>query len=150
MFAPGDADNRRAPGYGADNGWSSSPRLVALASAMSRLLAASNGVTEALTRHDRAALEASNELSGSLVAEVGDLAVSLTEQERLDLGLTPIPRLREQLAATARRNAFLIDEAWAVDAALMRLILGGGKTGQDAVGTGYGSTPGPAYVDRGA
>jgi hypothetical protein len=150
MFTPGDADYRRAPEYGTDNDWSSSPRLVALASALSRLLAASNGVTEALTRHDRAALEASNELSGSLVAEVGDLAAALTEQERLELGLTPIPRLREQLAATARRNAFLIEQAWAVDAALMRLVLGGGKAGQEAAGSGYGSTPGPAYVDRGA
>jgi hypothetical protein len=150
MFAPGDADYRRAPGYSADTGWSPSPRLVALASTLSRLLAASNGVTEALTRHDRVALETSNELSSSLVAEVGDLAVGLTDQERLDLASTPIPELRAELAAAARRNAVLIEQAWAVDAALMRLILGGGKTGQDAAGTGYGSAPGPAYVDRGA
>jgi hypothetical protein len=81
---------------------------------------------------------------------VGDLAVGLTDQERLDLASTPIPELRAELAAAARRNAVLIEQAWAVDAALMRLILGGGKTGQDAAGTGYGSAPGPAYVDRGA
>ena len=47
MFAPGDTDLNRA-GYRAEGGWAQiSPRLVALASAISRLLAASDGVTEA-------------------------------------------------------------------------------------------------------
>jgi len=150
MFAPGEADHRRAEGYRAETGWAPSPRLVALASALSRLQAASDGVTEALTHHDRAALEASNELAGAIVAEIGDIAGSLTDDDRADLPDTSIPALRERLGVTARRNAVLIEQAWAVDAALMRLILGGGKTSPDAAGAGYASAPGPAYVDRGA
>jgi hypothetical protein len=150
MYAPGDADYRRAEGYRAETGWSPSPRLVALASALTRLLAAADGVTEALARHDRAALEASNERSSAIVAEVADIAGSLTGEDRSELGATSIPTLREQLGVAARRNAVLIEQAWAVDAALMRLVLGGGRTVPDPSGAGYASAPGPAYVDRGA
>jgi hypothetical protein len=150
VFAPGDADYRRAEGYRADVGRAPSPRLVALASALSRLLAASNGVTEALTHHDRHALEASNDLSDAIVVEIGELAGDLTDGDRAELATTSIPALREQLGIAARRNAVLIEQAWAVDAALMRLVLGAGKPAPDASGSGYGSAPGPAYVDRGA
>jgi hypothetical protein len=42
----------------------------------------------------------------------------------------------------------LIEQAWAVDAALMRLLLGLGKVGSDGSVGGYSSNPGPSYVDR--
>ncbi len=127
------------------------PRLVALASALTRLLAASDGVAEALTRHDRIALEKSNDLSTSLLNEVGQLADDLTDDERSWVDQSPIPALRDRLAVASRRNATLIEQAWAVDAALMRLILSGGRVGNErsAVG-GYDTAPGPTYVDRGA
>jgi len=59
-----------------------------------------------------------------------------------------IPGLSERLAAGSRRNAYLIEQAWAVDAALMRLLLGLGKVGADGAFGGYASNPGPTYVDR--
>jgi hypothetical protein len=144
MFAAGETDLVAS--------WSQlPPRLVALASALARLLAASDGVAEALTRHDRVALEKSNELSTQLLAQVGNLAGDLTDDERAWMPESPIPALRERLAVASRRNATLIEQAWAVDAALMRLVLSGGRLGgeQSPVST-YDSTPGPAYVDRGA
>jgi hypothetical protein len=151
MFAPGDADFASAAGSRVEIGWSQvSPGLVALASALNRLLAASDGVAEALTRHDRIALENSNELTSALVEEIGDLAESLTDEDRAGIRETPIPGLRSRLAAAARRNAFLIEQAWAVDAALMRLMIGGGRIGPDDSVSGYNTAPGPAYVDRGA
>ncbi len=127
------------------------PRLVALASALTRLLAASDGVAEALTRHDRIALEKSNDLSTSLHNEVGQLADDLTDDERSWVDQSPIPALRDRLAVASRRNATLIEQAWAVDAALMRLILSGGRVGNErSAVSGYEATPGPSYVDRGA
>ena len=127
------------------------PRLVALASALTRLLAACDGVADALTRHDRVALEKSNELSTQLLAQVDDLAGDLTDDERAWMPESPIPALRDRLAVVSRRNATLIEQAWAVDAALMRLILSGGRVGiERSAIAGYDTTPGPAYVDRGA
>ena len=150
MFAPGDADFGAA-GYRPEAGWAQiSPRLAALASALDRLLAASDSVAEALNRHDRVALESSNDLATSLVEEVGRLAGDLTDQERAELLSSPIPGLRQKLSNAARRNACLIEQAWAVDAALMRLMLGVGRVGPDNSVSGYNCAPGPAYVDRGA
>jgi hypothetical protein len=144
MFAAGETDFVAS--------WSQlPPRLAALASALTRLLAASDGVAEALTRHDRVALEKSNELSTALMAEVGRIADDLADDERAWLPETPIPALRDRLAVASRRNATLIEQAWAVDAALMRLILSGGRLGGErSTVSGYDATPGPAYVDRGA
>ncbi len=151
MFAPGDAEFASTAGSRAEIGWSQpSPRLVAMAAALTRLLAASDRVAEALTRHDRSALESSNELASSLVEEIGKLAGDLSDQERAEMTETAIPGLRMQLGAVARRNAYLIEQAWAVDAALMRLMLGVGRVGPDNSVSGYNSAPGPAYVDRGA
>jgi hypothetical protein len=59
-----------------------------------------------------------------------------------------IPALCERLAAGARRNAYLIEQAWAVDAALMRLLLGLGKVGSDGTIGRYAASSGPTYVDR--
>lgn len=151
MFAAADSDFAGA-GYRVDATWSQvSPRLVALASALTRLLAASDGVADALTRHDRIALERSNEISTVLLEEVGGIAGDLSDDDRYVLAESPIPGLRERLAVASRRNAYLIEQAWAVDAALMRLVLGGGRLGMDNPSvTGYETAPGPAYVDRGA
>ena len=151
MFAAADSDFAGA-GYRVDATlWQVSPRLVALASALTRLLGASDAVADALTRHDRTALDRSNEVSTALMAEIGHIAGDLSDDDRLVLAESPIPSLRERLAVASRRNAYLIEQAWAVDAALMRLILGGGRIGaENSSVTGYETAPGPAYVDRGA
>ncbi len=148
MFAPGDrefADS--AVGYRVSFG---SPELIALTTALSRLVSASDGVAEAVTRHDRLALVKSNEQADALVDEVNRLAATLTDDDRAMLAEFGVPALCERLAAGARRNAHLIEQAWAVDAALMRLLLGLGKIGADGTVGGYAVAPGPTYVDRGA
>jgi hypothetical protein len=66
------------------------------------------------------------------------------------LGEFGVPGLCARLADGARRNAYLIEQAWAVDAALMRLLLGLGRVGADGTVGGYSVPPGPTYVDRGA
>jgi hypothetical protein len=150
MFTAGEA------GFGGEGnrpelGWTEpSPGLAALASALERLVAASDSVAAALVGHDRTALENSNELASALVDEIGALAEALTEEDRADLPASAIPGLRQKLSTAARRNAHLLEQAWAVDAALMRLLLGVGRAGPDSTVGVYNPAPGPAYVDRGA
>jgi hypothetical protein len=148
MLAPGDRELASfAAGYRAGFG---SPGLSALTGALVRLLEASDGVADAVTRHDRIGLLRINEDAEQIVVAVNSCAAALSEDERSVVGQTGIPALCERLAAGARRNAFLIEQAWAVDAALMRLLLGFGKTNADGPVGAYTSAPGPAYVDRGA
>jgi hypothetical protein len=148
MFAPSDREFAgSAVGYRVSFG---SPELSALAAALARLVSASDGVADAVTRHDRLALVRSNEQADALVDEVNQLAAALTDEDRLMLGEFGVPVLCERLAVGARRNAYLIEQAWAVDAALMRLLLGLGKVGSDGTVSGYSVPGGPTYVDRGA
>jgi hypothetical protein len=146
MFAQGDLTPAGiAVEYRADFG---TPALSALTAALDRLIAASDAVAEAVRRHDRKALVSSNEQADALVGEVHRLNSALTDEERALLGAVGISALCERLGACGRRNALLIEQAWATDAALMRLILGLGKVGADGSIGGYSSNPGPTYVDR--
>jgi hypothetical protein len=148
MFAPGDREF--AGNAVAYRGGFGSPEVTALTSALSSLVAASDGVADAVTRHDRLALVRSNEQADALVDEVNRLAAALTDEDRMMLGEFGVPGLCARLADGARRNAYLIEQAWAVDAALMRLLLGLGRVGADGTVGGYSVPPGPTYVDRGA
>ena len=125
-----------------------SQELAALVSALSRLIAISDGVADAVGRHDRIALDSRNAQAEATIAEVNRLNAALSTEDRAMMTAVGIPELSEHLAAGSRRNAYLIEQAWAVDAALMRLLLGLGKVGADGAVGGYASNPGPTYVDR--
>ena len=135
---------------GAAAGFAGPPGAVALAAALGDLLVACRDVTDAVTRHDRAALEAANARSESILAEVGRLTSDLTSVDRPFLAELGVPGTCEALAATSRRNAFLIEQAWSIDAALMRELISAGTAAAAATTPGYGSAPGPTYVNRGA
>jgi hypothetical protein len=140
MFAPADRDfGRPSAGYRVDPG---SPQLAALVGALTGLTVITDEVTAAVQHHDRAGLERSNARAEELLAEVDRISSSLTEDERALIGETEVAALCERLAAGARRNAYLIEQAWAVDAALMRLVVGVGKEGA------YATEPAPTYMDR--
>jgi hypothetical protein len=144
MFAQGDRElSRYAAGYPVGLG---SPELNALTSALTALAAISDEVTLAVQHHDRPALEQLNARAEEFVAQVNSLAAALTDEDRALIGATGIAILCERLAVGARRNAYLIEQAWAVDAALMRMLVGIGKVGPD--GVGYGTVPTQAFVDR--
>jgi hypothetical protein len=146
MFAPGDNEFAgSAVDYRAGLG---SAELSALTSALSGLVAASDGMADAVTRHDRIALTTCNERAEALVEEVNRLRAALSNEDRAHLGDVGVRDLYERLDACARRNAYLIEHAWATDAALMRLLLGLGKVAADGSVGGYSANPGPSYVDR--
>jgi hypothetical protein len=146
MFAPGEIEFAgNAVSFRASF---ASPELSALTTALTGLVAASDGVADAVTRHDRIALTRCNEEADALVDEVNRLTAALTAEDKKLLGEAGVTALCERLAAGARRNAYLIEQAWAVDAALMRLLLGLGRVGPDGAVGGYAANPGPSYVDR--
>jgi hypothetical protein len=152
MFAPGGSELAGGDvGHRAGLDWPQlAPRLIPLVHALSRLVAVSDSVAEAVIRHDRRGLEECNERAALLLAEVERIAATLTPDERDLVDEAGIPALRERLAEASRRNAFLIEQAWAVDAALMRLLIGAGKNTSEGPASGYQAAQGPAYVDRGA
>lgn len=140
MFAPGgDRPSGYAPGYAGRPG---SPQFAALTATLAGLVDVSDQVAAAVRRHDRPALEAANARAEELLAAAAELGPMLTDDDRRLIGGDALSSLSDRLAAGARRNAYLIEQAWAVDAALMRLIMGVGKEGA------YGEEPAPAYVDR--
>jgi hypothetical protein len=146
MLTPGDGDFTRfstdqTVGLG-------SPDLNALAVALGKLLETSDGVAEAVTRHDRAALLEYNERADALLADVRRLTAALSDSDRALLPEMGVPALCRRLGAGSRRNALLIEQAWATDAALMRLLLGLGRVGPNGVPDAYSSGPAPTYVDR--
>ena len=141
MLAP-DGRARAAAAAGYEIG--QSPALVRLSRALEELTAASDEVTEAVTGHDRTRLETANAKAEKLVAEIQQLTAALSDDDRAMIRETGIKAICERLAVGARRNACLIENAWATDAALMRLIIGAGR---DSV---YATPASPAYVDRGA
>jgi hypothetical protein len=144
VFAPGDRElSGFAAGFRAGLG---SPQLSALTSALTTLADIADEVTAAVQRHDRPGLEAANARAEPLVGEVNRLSATLTVDDRALIGEAGIAVLCERLSVGARRNAYLIEQAWAVDAALMRMLVGVGKTGPD--GTGYGEMPAQQFVDR--
>ena len=127
-----------------------SPALSALTSALSALVTISDEVTLAVQNHDRLALISRNERAEGLIEEVNRIGGTLTDAERSMLADAGVPALVARLSAGARRNAFLIEQAWAVDAALIRLLMGVGRIGPDGTVGGYSANPGPACVNRDA
>ena len=123
-------------------------RLTALTSALSRLLSASDAVATAVQGHDHVGLLEANARSDALIGEINGLTAELTEDEREQLDEVGVTELCAQLASRARRNAFLIEQAWAVDAALTRLLASLGRINPDGFNAGYAAAPSPTYVDR--
>lgn len=126
----------------------SSPRVAAFAAALSSLLAATDAVADAVRRHDHPALIESNARAEAALAEVGRRGAGLGTGDRIDLEWAGVPALCDALHAATRRNAHLIEHAWVVDAALIRLIAGLGRSAPEGGVSQYGVAPSPSYVDR--
>lgn len=137
-----------------------SPRVASLVASMDELALATDDVASAVARHDHEALVAANERSNRLIEQVARHSARLTELDRPEAAAAGIVDRAERLREGARRNAYLIERAWATDAALMRLLAGLARRGGEAAeyaGAENGCAPGaygapsvPAYLDRGA
>ena len=130
------------------------PRATALTSALDELVEATDALTVAVERHDLVGLVAASDRAEVLTARVDSITAELGAVDRIELDGPRIAELTDRLAVGARRNAYLIERAWALDAATMRLLAGLGHDRPDALsvdrpGSGYQSSAAPAlYLDR--
>jgi hypothetical protein len=123
-------------------------RPTALVAALGELADATDSLTSAVERHDHASLVAANERAAALAARIGDLSAGLTDADRVRIDHARIGALRERIERAARRNAYLIERAWALDAATMRLLASLGRPAGDLPIHSYSPPPGPGYLDR--
>ncbi len=135
-----------------------SARAIGFMAALTELADACDALTAAVEGHELAALVGATERAERGAAQVGRLGGELDDGDRLDLDAGRVRQLGDRLAGSARRNAFLIERAWALDAATMRLLIGLAGGGIPAVGgdgalpagaAEYTRTPRPsAWLDR--
>jgi hypothetical protein len=119
-----------------------------LAEDLGGLAAACDATTTAVENHDLAGLVAANELAETLTERIRDRAAGLTEAERARVGTDRIRTLHERISRAVQRNAYLIERAWALDAATMRLLASLGRPHPDLPLHSYGPPDGPGYLDR--
>jgi hypothetical protein len=123
-------------------------RATALAGALSALADATDAVALAVRRHDHSALVEANLRADALLAAVGRTMAAVGPDDKHSLEAAGVGPLIERLGASGRRNAYLIERAWAIDAAMLRLLAGLGRQGVEGTAAGYGAPAGPAYLDR--
>jgi len=123
-------------------------RPTALVAALGELADATDSLTIAVERHDLARLVAASERAATLTAQIGDLSAGLTDADRARLDRERMRALRGRIDLAARRNAWLIERAWALDAATMRLLASLGRPTGDLPLQSYAPPPGPGYLDR--
>jgi hypothetical protein len=130
------------------------PRATALTAALDELVESTDALTVAVERHDLVALVAASNRAEVLTIRVDAIAAELGPIDRIELDAPRIAQLTERLAVGARRNAYLIERAWALDAATMRLLVGVGQERAESMpgerpGSGYVAAAAPAlYLDR--
>jgi hypothetical protein len=130
------------------------PRASALTFALDELVDATDALTIAVERHDLVALVAASDRAEVLTVRVDSIAAELNPVDRIELDGPRIAELTDRLAVGARRNAYLIERAWALDAATMRMLVGLGQERSDGLpgerpGSGYMTAAAPAlYLDR--
>jgi hypothetical protein len=120
----------------------------ALVEDLAELATSTDDLTAAVNRHDLAALLAANGRAEELVARLRARSGDLTDVERGRLDMVRVRVLQDRIDVAARRNAYLIERAWAVDAATMRLLASLGRPAGDGPGGPYAPPPGPGYLDR--
>ena len=129
------------------------------------LAAAGEALTYAIVAHDLDAIVAATRDAERLMARmareqaaVSRVAAGESPEEFDDMRQPPDPAvllLGARIGATARRNALLLEHAWATDAALLRLLATAARAEMDAAkGSGY-AHPNPdaqpaGWLDRSA
>jgi hypothetical protein len=121
---------------------------ILLGEDLADLADATDSMTSAVERHDLARLVATNERAEALAARIGELSGSLTDADRTRLDHGRMRALCERIDTAVRRNACLIERAWALDAATMRLLAGLGRVATDTPLHPYAQPSTPGYLDR--
>ena len=117
----------------------SAPSVALLTS----LADAGDALTRALVAHDHDAIVAATQDAGRLIAALAESSSSRNDA-------TPAARrLGERIATGARRNAQLLERAWATDAALLRLLATAARP-DAASGPAWAAAEPAGFLDRSA
>lgn len=119
-----------------------------LADELADLVEACDATTTALELRDLPGLLAANERAEALMDRIRERAADLNDVDRSNADTDPARILRERISRATRRNAYLIERAWALDAAIMRLLAGLGRPAPDQAIHPYAPPNGPGYFDR--
>lgn len=128
-------------------------RAAQLLGALIELADATDALTIAVERRDLPGLVAATDRAGATIPRIEQLTATLTPDERAELDPRHVAVLNERLAVAARRNAYLIERAWALDAATLRLLMSVGSTlgATDPTASTYAAPGAPAgWIDRSA
>jgi hypothetical protein len=114
------------------------------------LAEAGDALTAALVAHDLDALTAATRVAEELCAQID--AADARHPEPF-LTFAEHYALADRIAATARRNATLLESAWLTDAAILRLLASAAIEGDEPAGpyqTPAASTAPAGWLDRSA
>lgn len=131
-------------------GAASSNRTAAdadVASLLEALAEAGDALTDALVAHDLAAITAATRDAEALVGRLDRVEA---EPAGRHANRRAFADLAARIGASARRNALLLESAWATDAEILRLLATTALAQDDA---SYGPPPGTApagWLDRSA
>lgn len=119
-----------------------------LAEELGSLAAACDATTAAVEQHDLVGLVAANEQAERLTERIRERASALTDAERARVGTERVRTLHERIGRAVQRNAYLIERAWALDAATLRLLASLGRPDTELGLGSYAPPVGPGYIDR--
>jgi hypothetical protein len=117
------------------------------ATLLAALADASDALTGAIVAHDREAIVAATRDAEAIVAQISRLEGSPDTAARPRPADTGVLLLAARIEAAARRNAILLERAWATDAAILRLLAAAARSEADAASGDYGSTGATASPD---
>jgi hypothetical protein len=120
-----------------------------LQAALAELAELVDAIADAVRGHDLAGLGAANERATELHAALAERISALGEAGRLPPAAGPLGGLIGRLRSGVRRNALLIERAWAIDAATTRLLLSLGRGPAAPVSGVYAPIP-IANIERSA
>lgn len=123
-------------------------RAPALLVALGELAEAADSLTHAIEGHDLAGLLAAIERAETLGGRVDELAAGFTDLDRARLDPVRFAAVRDRLTRAARRNAYLIEQAWALDAATLRLLASLGRPPAETPVAPYAPSAAAGCLDR--
>ncbi len=121
---------------------------------LTELLSASESLGAAVVRHDHDGIVAAVQRCERALEDMDRAAHAVPPSDASRTDGRPRPpepeslALRDAIRASARRNAYLIERAWEIDADTMRLIAGLGRQARAEGPTrAYAMPDGPSYLD---
>lgn len=119
------------------------------ATLLAALAETSDALTVAIVAHDREAIVAATRDAERLVEQLSSLEGSLDPDAHRTQFDADLLLLAARIEATARRNALLLERAWATEAAVLRLLAAAAKAESDAASAGYGAGAAATATDTG-